>query len=78
MTTAWGTLQLVKSFLLAIPQLIKLLQILQKAALESEIQGKAHVDFKTITTAFETGNDAELNDLFNNVVRTPAAPTKSV
>ena len=75
----WGTLQLVKSFLLAVPQMFKLLQILQQAALEAQIQGKAHEDLKTITNAFATGDDTALNDLFlNRTMRAPAAPAKTL
>ena len=79
MTGAWGTLQLVKSFLLAVPQLIKLLKILQEAALEQQIQGKAHEDFKTITNAFASGDAAALDALFlNSKVRASEPSAKTV
>lgn len=54
------------SFLLAIPELIKLIESMQKMASQHNKKIKIKDDIKKINKAFEDGDAKALNDLFNS------------
>jgi hypothetical protein len=77
MSEALAILKLTGTFFRCLPELIKLVEQIQKAAQEAAIERKVHEDVKTISNAFATGNADALNDLFaNRQLRQQATPDK--
>lgn len=54
------------AFLQALPDLIKLFQLLDQRITEAKTDRKVSDDLKVIHAAFETKDPAKLNALFNN------------
>jgi hypothetical protein len=53
------------TFITAIPEIIKLLQVLQKAIDDAETERKVSDDVKTIHEALSSGDATKLNAVFN-------------
>lgn len=59
-------MNIIVTFIAALPDIIKLLQALQKQADEAETDRKVRDDLKTIHEAFNAKDPAKLNALFNS------------
>lgn len=55
------------AFILALPELLKLFQLLQKRIDEAQVERKVADDVKQIHEAFSTMDAAKLNSLFSEL-----------
>lgn len=64
-------LKTIYAFLAALPELLKLIQVLMDAAKEAKIQTRVGQDVRTIHVALSSNNPDSLNRLFNNRMSDP-------
>lgn len=60
-----SVLTVILNFMQALPDLIKLIQVLQKHIDEADVDRKVQDDVKSIHEAFDAKDPAKLNALFN-------------
>lgn len=60
------TLGLIALVLKHLPQILRLIELLEQAEKEAKIQGKVKEDLETINKAFEAKDAAALKKLFNS------------
>lgn len=60
------TLGLIALVLKHLPQILRLIELLEQAEKEAKIQGKVKADLETINRAFEAKDAAALKKLFNS------------
>lgn len=69
-------LRLVWLFLTSLPDLIKILQAIEKGIKETQVDRKVKDDLKTIQTAFAEKDGAKLTALFSGAAPVDNAPPK--